>query len=288
MTVYLDMDGVVANFFKAACLAHGWNPDDKDLQTWDFYKSRGITLEEFWKPIDNYEFWIGVEEYPWAGDLVRCLRALNYKIVFASIPSKSSAAFTAKVDWIRQRKWYDGEEIILMLHKEQLAAPNRILIDDNDSNCDKWFCSGGRSYIFPQPWNEVGHPPTKDYLEDLLKWIELPQFNIEETRITNPATGGQKGSNLCRMDLIPAKPLWKVGELYGRGCAKYSARNWELGYAWSLSFAAMMRHAWQFWGGEKTDSETKCDHLASVVFHAMALMEFCETHPELDDRGNIQ
>jgi|ERR1039457_6862124 hypothetical protein len=107
----------------------------------------------------------------------------------------------------------------------------------------------------------------------------------KEIIVTDPVTGGKKGSKLARYDLIPVKPLWKVAELYGRGSEKYADRNWELGYKWSLSYAAMMRHANLFWGGESYDSETGAHHLASVVFHAMALMEFEEQEKGTDDRS---
>jgi hypothetical protein len=105
----------------------------------------------------------------------------------------------------------------------------------------------------------------------------------DEVRITS-ATGGEKGSKLERFDLIPAGPLRKVAELYGVGARKYSENNWRRGYDWSLSFAAMMRHAWKFWGGEDIDPETGLPHMAAVVFHALALLEFPDTHPEFDNR----
>ena len=101
--------------------------------------------------------------------------------------------------------------------------------------------------------------------------------------VTDPDTGGKKGTALARFDLIPAHPLWELAELYGIGARKYEDRNWERGYAWSLSFAALMRHAWQFWNGEDRDPEGQL-HLASVAWHALSLMEFMRTHPELDDR----
>lgn len=105
-----------------------------------------------------------------------------------------------------------------------------------------------------------------------------------EVRVVNEETGGEKGQKEARFDLIPVDPLWQVAELYGKGAKKYAERNWERGYDWNLSYQAMMRHANQFWSGESVDGETKCHHLASVIFHAMALMEFEKTHPELDNR----
>lgn len=111
-------------------------------------------------------------------------------------------------------------------------------------------------------------------------------MNREETQQTNESTGGQKATKLARMDLLPVEPLWEVAELYGAGAQKYDARNWEKGYPWSWSYQALLRHAMLFWNGEDTDPETRKHHMASVVFHAFALMEFGETHPELDDRPN--
>lgn len=105
-----------------------------------------------------------------------------------------------------------------------------------------------------------------------------------EVRVTDPNTGGQKGDKLARFDLIPSEALWQVAELYGAGARKYADRNWERGYAWHLSYAALLRHANLFWMGEDYDPETLCHHLASVVFHAFALMTFRTTHPGLDDR----
>lgn len=78
--------------------------------------------------------------------------------------------------------------------------------------------------------------------------------------------------------------MWKLAELYGKGAEKYEARNWEKGIAWSLCMASMMRHITLFWEGESLDSETGCHHLTSAAFYCLALMQYEETHPELDDR----
>lgn len=105
----------------------------------------------------------------------------------------------------------------------------------------------------------------------------------DEIRVTSP-TGGEKGSKLARYDLIPSDALRQLAELYGKGADKYAARNWERGYDWSLSFAALQRHAWQFWSGQDTDEETGAAHMASVAWHALALVTFMSQHPEFDDR----
>jgi hypothetical protein len=114
--------------------------------------------------------------------------------------------------------------------------------------------------------------------------MNLSDLHDVETRHTDHATGGQKGDKLARFDLIPVVPLWEVARLYGAGASKYADRNWELGYPWHLSYAAMMRHAALFWNGESFDEETQRHHLASVIFHAMALIEFEAREKGTDDR----
>jgi len=110
-----------------------------------------------------------------------------------------------------------------------------------------------------------------------------PTLPSGEVRMTS-ATGGQKGSKEARFDLIPAGPLTTLARLYGRGALKYDDDNWRKGYDWRLSFAAMQRHAWQFWGGQNNDDETGLPHLASVAWHAFALLEFMQAHPQYDSR----
>jgi hypothetical protein len=87
-----------------------------------------------------------------------------------------------------------------------------------------------------------------------------------------------------RYDLIPAKPLEAVAYVYTIGAAKYGDRNWEKGIKFGRIFAAMMRHAWAWWRGERLDPEDGQHHLAAVAWAAMCLMQLEETSPSFDDR----
>lgn len=98
------------------------------------------------------------------------------------------------------------------------------------------------------------------------------------------AKGVKHDQGKLRFDLIPVSPLKKVVSVYTMGARKYADRNWEKGLSFSRCFAALMRHAWDFWTGVDRDPEDGQHPLASVVFYALAMMEFQETHPELDDR----
>lgn len=96
----------------------------------------------------------------------------------------------------------------------------------------------------------------------------------QEIRITDPVTGGQKGSKLARFALLPFDALWAVAEHFGRGAQKYEDRNWERGYKWSLSVDALLRHLASFINGEDIDPETGSLHLTAVAWHALVLLTF--------------
>ena len=119
-----------------------------------------------------------------------------------------------------------------------------------------------------------------------------------EVRQTSDS-GAQKGSKLARYDMIPADALKILAEHYGKGAEKYppldngdgfKTDNWRRGYDWSLSFAAMQRHSWQFWNGEDIDPETGSPHLAAVAWHALAMLHWSlndELKEQYDDRPRI-
>ena len=97
--------------------------------------------------------------------------------------------------------------------------------------------------------------------------------------------GRKDDTGKLRFDLIPVRPLEEVARVYTIGAAKYDDRNWENGLSWGRVFAALMRHAWAWWRRERLDQTDGQHHLASVVWCALALMEYEETHQELDDRS---
>ena len=102
----------------------------------------------------------------------------------------------------------------------------------------------------------------------------MPKVGFEESRVVDPATGGVKGSKLARFDLVPPEAIWALAEHYGKGCQKYDERNWEKGYKWGLSVAAMQRHINHWLQGESIDEETGSHHLIAAAWHCIALFTY--------------
>ncbi len=87
-----------------------------------------------------------------------------------------------------------------------------------------------------------------------------------------------------RFDLLPVKPLEAIVNIYTYGANKYDDNNWRSGIQWGRIFSASMRHMWAFWRGEDFDPESGLPHLAHAAFGCLTLLEYMETHRELDDR----
>ena len=84
------------------------------------------------------------------------------------------------------------------------------------------------------------------------QYMPSGQETLDTVEASSPSQG-VKGSKLARFDLIPEDVMWLLAEHYGRGAQKYAARNWEKGYDWGLSYAALRRHLALFWEGEDFD-----------------------------------
>jgi len=105
---------------------------------------------------------------------------------------------------------------------------------------------------------------------------------------------GRKESKPEQYHTIPVNAMRELGKLYAKGARKYEdPYNFQYGYDMSLSFDAMMRHAWTAWGGKDWDEEEVdgevwvTSHWAAVAWHALnILMQTLdkERYGKYDDR----
>jgi hypothetical protein len=107
---------------------------------------------------------------------------------------------------------------------------------------------------------------------------------MTETRVVDPTTGGEKGQKDVQLHGIPWEALQELGRVYAFGSEKYEDYNFRKGYAWSLSFDAMLRHLFAWWGGEDRDRESGLYHLAHATWHGFTLLLFAVTGKGTDDR----
>lgn len=88
-----------------------------------------------------------------------------------------------------------------------------------------------------------------------------------------------------RMDLIPPEALYALGRVLEYGARKYADRNWEKGFAWGRSVAALKRHLSAWEAGQGCDQESGMPHLWHVLTNAAFLLAFEARGVGTDDRA---
>lgn len=139
-TLYLDMDGVVADFDEYAARTLGVPP------------SEGIYPDEVWKKLAaNERIYRDLIKTPYADELIRqcvkfCLKH-DYEWAFLTAVPKGNDikwAFYDKMIWAQ--KYFPGIPVHFgpySLDKWRHCRPGDILIDDRLSNIEQWRVAGG-------------------------------------------------------------------------------------------------------------------------------------------------
>lgn len=307
--ILVDMDGVLANWgarYDAGLDRAGANarniPRTIDQRSFNLMDGRTDAEREivravmaepgFYADLDPIDGAIAaVEELAKHHDVWICTSPL---------PGNPTCA-QDKLDWVATYLGIEWLHRVILTH-DKASVRADILIDDRP-DIPGAADATWKQVLFDQPYNravtdlgariwswlETGlwREAIAEALaepEPLAEWErELLDIGKGEVRKVSP-TGGEKGAKPQRYDLIPVVPMDLLAELYSNGAAKYAAHNWRRGYAWSLSYAAAMRHLTRFWNGEDIDPEMALPHVTAAAFHVFALAQFMVDFPEYDDR----
>lgn len=155
-TILLDVDGVLCNFIDGIIKSKGLDITHDEWVNWNHHRYLGMTDEEFWDITRSPEWWLNLQPYPWASDLILVFNDL-FDVVYCTSPSLDSSCPSQKVEWLRRQGFMSNSrnDYVIAPKKELLARPDAILIDDSHENCDKFRLAGGKAIVFPQPWNSV-------------------------------------------------------------------------------------------------------------------------------------
>jgi len=145
--VYLDMDGVLADFDQRFRDISGMEPRE-------FENKYGT--KAFWNLIDEenkISFWVGIPEMPGAKALVDAVKDYNFELLTS--PSAKKQSYLGKILWVRNHKdLFSGKPRINFkkakekhLVKPQLAKTD-ILIDDREDTIGRWNAAGGTGIVY--------------------------------------------------------------------------------------------------------------------------------------------
>ena len=156
--VYLDMDGVIADFDKRFEDLSGMKPRE-------FESKYG--KNKFWEFIDEdnkISFWVGIPEMPGAKALVDAVKKYNYELLTA--PSVKKQSYLGKILWVRNHSDLLGGKPRINFKKakeKHLVKPELsktdILIDDREDTIERWNAAGGTGIHYQnisQVLNDLG------------------------------------------------------------------------------------------------------------------------------------
>ena len=145
--VYLDMDGVVANFDKRFEDLSGMAPNE-------FESKYG--KNKFWDFIDEdhkVSFWVGIEVMPGADKLINAVKDYNYELLTA--PSVKKQSYLGKILWVRNHSDLLGGKPKINFKKAKSKhkvkpelSKTDILVDDRADTIDRWNSAGGTGIVY--------------------------------------------------------------------------------------------------------------------------------------------
>jgi PAS domain-containing protein len=153
--IYVDMDGVVADFDQRFKDLSGIGPRE-------FEEKYG--KDAFWDFIDEGEnklkFWVGIPPMSDAKQLIDFVSNYDYEMLTA--PSIKKQSLMGKGLWmINQTKngLFPSKPKVnykSAKNKKDFAAPNHILIDDREDTINSWNASGGIGILHTSASNTIG------------------------------------------------------------------------------------------------------------------------------------
>lgn len=181
--VYIDMDGVLADWHSAICRFHDrpspwlnsqWHGRAKCME-----EAWGMTEDEFWGPVNN-EFWMRIRKCEGADDIVASALHIvpNYEhIHILSSHGGLRRCCDGKMDWLElyYPEIYALNNYHFSVKKQRFADGFALLIDDQDDNVDAFRRAGGEAVLVPRLWNS-DHALAEDSLTVTLE--RLKEYHV--------------------------------------------------------------------------------------------------------------
>lgn len=154
MTIYVDMDGVIADFFTELAKTHG-------VKHWKDIPNK----EESIMALQGTDFFGRLPKFKTSDDLIAFVDEVTdgkWCILSAPLRGDYDNCSFWKKQWL-MKQGYKPKEAIFTARKEKYAlnkddTPN-ILIDDKPENIDRWTKAGGVGILYQANEN------TLDYLK---------------------------------------------------------------------------------------------------------------------------
>ncbi len=161
MRCFIDMDGVLADYYGGICRAFrapmdppAW-PYRCRLGDWDFFVGHPLHLNnEQVAPVMNRDFYANLDLLPDARELMKCCEErFGSEVFFLSSPWDTPGCDQGKREWVKKHFPDYSKKTLIGSCKEACAHPKAVLFDDSPKNCESFIRAGGQAILIPRPWN---------------------------------------------------------------------------------------------------------------------------------------
>lgn len=152
--VFFDIDGVLARFTSGALAVHGRPEHSGQWQTRDFQRTWGLDDRAFYAPMDR-TFWATLGRWEDGFALLRYVETLvgEKSIVLLTSPVATEGCCDGKRRWVETHLPEYLPRLVLGGCKALLAGPDKLLVDDSETNTRAFRAEGGHAWTVPRPWN---------------------------------------------------------------------------------------------------------------------------------------
>ena len=206
--VYVDMDGVIADFFSALA----------EFRKVNHWKDKGeITLDTSIKELQGTNFFETLPVFPFAKklvDLVKSYTGGDWYINTSPLRDDHKNLEYYKTQWLKKHN-FDPKDIIVTKRKESYAVDKKtgipnILIDDRPKNLERWIARGGVG---------IRYQANEDSLDLIKKGLEKAYGTIANVKGENTesmVTHGDRKSMPSENDRGLCIGNYILGKPYGR------------------------------------------------------------------------
>jgi 5'(3')-deoxyribonucleotidase len=173
--IYLDLDDVlntlVPSVFRALSYEldcryeaypreYGWDivgAANHVIKDTTAHRLHGVQYqkEAFWGMF-NREFWASIIPTFECHQLVQIAESMvGRDSVWILTKAVGAESLAGKQDWVDSNMPWMRERMITCSDKDCCAAPDSLLIDDNQDNVQAFVTRGGHAIMRPRPWNDL-------------------------------------------------------------------------------------------------------------------------------------
>lgn len=153
MTIFIDCDGVLADYVGALLDILGKGLTPEDIVDFDFKrcpKLSQVDLHSIHVASHTKGFVQSLDVYEGAREFLTLLRNIDRVVCLTTPTATSKYGMYERAEWLREELGFEDRDIVQCHDKTLCDGEGGVLIDDSINNCVIW---PGDAYLVRRPWS---------------------------------------------------------------------------------------------------------------------------------------